>query len=138
MSDINVTPLVDVLLILVVALVITAPFLTQSLPVNLPQGNLPYRLPEFENTVLVVVDAQGAYRLPEGDSREAIQASPTLGLNELVTTLERWDPEARQRPVHIQMDEQLPHRTLVELMLALQKLGFPQVGLVFKDQGGTP
>ncbi len=138
MSDINVTPLVDVLLILVVALVITAPFLTQSLPVKLPQGNLPYRLPEFEQAVLVIVDAQGSYRLPEAESREAIEASPLLGLNELVTTLERWTPEARQRPVHIQMDERLPHRTLVELMLALQKLGFPQVGLVFEDQGGAP
>ncbi|MGA1598053.1 MAG: ExbD/TolR family protein [bacterium] len=135
MNDINITPLVDVLLVLVVALIIAAPFITQSLPVKLPKGALQYRLPEFSEALLISVDAQGTYQISQEQNPKLQEALLSPSLSELVRFLASQDSSVREHPVHIQMDERLPHGKLIELMLELQNLGFPQVGLVFQDQG---
>ena len=56
LSEINVTPFVDVLLILLVAFLISAPLLTHSLPIQLPDGKLNQSSPELENVLRISID----------------------------------------------------------------------------------
>ena len=123
-SEINVTPFVDILLVLLIAFVISAPFLTQALPIRLPKGHLDYRLPDYEAALLVVVDPSLTIRMNERNH--------TLGT--LRQTLQRDDPSLRLRPVYLQIDEVVPHGFLVKLMLVFKSAGFQQVGLVFEDK----
>ena len=58
LSEINVTPFVDVLLILLVAFLISAPLLTHSLPIQLPDGKLNQRSSELENVLRINIDKQ--------------------------------------------------------------------------------
>jgi len=123
-SEINVTPFVDILLVLLIAFVISAPFLTQALPIRLPKGHLDYRLPDYGAALLVVVDPSLTIRMNERNH--------TLGT--LRQTLQRADPSLRLRPVYLQIDEVVPHGFLVKLMLVFKSAGFQQVGLVFEDK----
>ncbi|MEE2716094.1 MAG: biopolymer transporter ExbD [SAR324 cluster bacterium] len=133
MSEINVTPFVDILLVLLIAFVISAPFLTQALPIRLPKGHLDYRLPDYETSLLVVVDPSLTIRMDERNHT----------LDSLRQTLQRADKSLRLRPVYLQIDEVVPHGFLVKLMLTFKSEGFQQVGLVFEDKlvpaaKGTP
>ncbi len=123
-SEINVTPFVDILLVLLIAFVISAPFLTQALPIRLPKGHLNYRLPDYEASLLVVVDAGRTIRMDERNHT----------LDTLRQTLQRADKSLLQRPVYLQGDEVVPHGFLVKLMLVFKSEGFQQVGLVFEDK----
>ena len=124
MSEINVTPFVDILLVLLIAFAISAPFLTQALPIRLPKGHLDYRLPDYDASLLVVVNPGFTIRMNERNH--------TLGT--LRQTLQRADPSLRLRPVYLQIDEVVPHGFLVKLMLVFKSAGFQQVGLVFEDK----
>ena len=56
MSDINITPFVDVLLVLLVSFLISAPLMTLALPIQLPKGKLKERVPAYEESILAVVN----------------------------------------------------------------------------------
>ena len=56
MSEINITPFVDVLLVLLVSFLISAPLMTLALPIQLPKGKLKERAPDYENSILAVVN----------------------------------------------------------------------------------
>ena len=53
MSEINITPFVDVLLVLLVSFLISAPLMTLALPINLPKGKLKERAPDYENSIIL-------------------------------------------------------------------------------------
>ncbi len=126
MSDINVTPFVDVLLILLVAFFISAPLLTHSLPIRLPAGKVKGQSPRFEDSMKIMVDAKR-----------------NIVLNEEVFTFEglrsqmplRSDGKDRDRPVLLHIDERVSYGFIVKLMILLKNAGFPRVGLVFQEQG---
>ena len=56
MSEINITPFVDVLLVLLVSFLISAPLMTLAFPIQLPKGKLKERTPDYENSILAVVN----------------------------------------------------------------------------------
>ncbi len=126
MSDINVTPFVDVLLVLLVAFFISAPLLTHSLPIRLPAGKVKGQSPRFEDSMKITVD----------EKRNIV-------LNEEVFTFEglrsqmplRSDWKDRDRPVLLHIDERVSYGFIVKLMILLKNAGFPRVGLVFQEQG---
>ena len=125
LSDINVTPFVDVLLILLVAFLISAPLLTHSLPIRLPSGKLKQRSPEFENALRVSIDGKKNIILDEEVfSLESLKLQLPL----------RAEWKNRDRPVYLQMDERVPYGFLIEMMILFKNAGFPRVGLVFRNQ----
>ena len=63
MSEINITPFVDVLLVLLVSFLISAPLMTLALPINLPKGKLKERAPDNENSILAVVNKKIKFQL---------------------------------------------------------------------------
>ena len=125
MSEINITPFVDVLLVLLISFLISAPLLTQALPILLPKGKLKERVPVYKESILAVVNKQ----------QQIIISEKIYSLKSLDKSLSRnakiWQ---RHLPVYLQMDEQVPYGILMDLMLLFKNAGFPKVGLVFKKE----
>jgi biopolymer transport protein TolR len=119
MSEINVTPLVDVMLVLVVILIITAPLLASSIRLDLPRTEAakPSDSPKF---VTVTLDKAGATFL---DDRPVTPAE----LAERLAQAAQRDPEME---VQLRADQAVPYGRVIEVMGAAQKAGLNRVGFV--------
>jgi biopolymer transport protein TolR len=119
MSDINMTPLIDVMLVLLVIFMITAPLMTSSLKLDLPrtEGARPSDAPVF---VALAVDAQG--RLFVGD--EAVTPQQLL---ERVRATALRDPGAE---VQLRADQAVPYGRVAELIALVQEAGLTRIGFV--------
>ena len=123
MSDINITPFVDVLLVLLVSFLISAPLMTLSLPIQLPKGKLKERVPAYEESILAVVNKKKQIAI-----RDQVYSLKSLDKS-LTKNARMWE---RSLPVYVQMDKQVPYGILMDLMFLFKNAGFPKVGLVFK------
>ena len=119
MSEINMTPLVDVMLVLVVIFILTAPLLASSIKLDLPQTSAakPGDAPKF---VTVVVDKTGQTFL--GDKPLALDA---LARQLLQTAQSNPDTE-----VQLRADAAVPYGRMVEVMGVAQKAGLNRIGFV--------
>ena len=125
MSEINITPFVDVLLVLLISFLISAPLLTQAIQIHLPRGKLKERVPVYKESILAVVNKK----------KQIVISDQIYSLKTLAKTLTKNANEwKRNQPVYVQMDEQVPYGILMDLMLLFKNAGFPQVGLVFKKE----
>ncbi len=119
MSDINVTPLVDVMLVLVVIFIITAPLLASSIRLDLPKTDAaqPGDPPKF---VTVAVDKEGQAFF---DDRPVSQAELGAALQEAA----RANPDTE---VQLRADQGVPYGRVVEVMGEAQKAGLNRIGFV--------
>ena len=124
MSEINITPFVDVLLVLLVSFLISAPLMTLALPIQLPKGKLKERAPDYENSTLAVVNKNNQIYI---DNK--IYSINSLSRFLKVNT-RKWE---KSLPVYLQVDEQVPYKILIDVMLIFKNAGFRQVGLVIKQ-----
>ena len=124
MSEINITPFVDVLLVLLVSFLISAPLMTLALPIQLPKGKLKERAPDYENSILAVVNKKNQISIDD-QIYSLKNLADSLKGNTIV-----WE---KSLPVYLQMDEQVPYGILIEIMLLFKNAGFRQVGLVIKQ-----
>ena len=120
MAEINVVPYIDVMLVLLVIFMVTAPLLTPGVKVDLPKASAtPVDNPDRE-TLVVTVDRKGKLHL---DDRE-------IGASELqakVAAILRVRP---QTPVLVRGDRQVAYNEVMQAMVLLQAAGAPSVGLV--------
>jgi biopolymer transport protein TolR len=124
MSEINVVPYIDVMLVLLIIFMVTAPMLSQGVKVELPKtGASPIEPSDLEPLVLSV-DAQGRMFLNLGDPDAAL---PRERLLELSTAALRREPA---RPVLVKADKAVPYGRVVEGMVLLQQAGAQKVGFV--------
>jgi biopolymer transport protein ExbD/biopolymer transport protein TolR len=119
MSDINMTPLIDVMLVLLVIFMITAPLMTSSLRLDLPKTDaaVPSDAPQF---ITVALDPQG--RLYFGD--EVLDAAAFTA---------RVGDAARRNPqleVQLRADKSVPYGRVAELIGIVQKAGLSRIGFV--------
>ena len=125
MSEINITPFVDVLLVLMIAFLISALLLTQAFQIQLPKGKLKERVPVYKESILAVVNKK----------KQIVISDQIYSLKSLAKSLTKNANEwKRNQPVYVQMDEQVPYGILMDLILLFKNAGFPQVGLVFKKE----
>jgi biopolymer transport protein TolR len=119
MSDINVTPLVDVMLVLVVILIITAPLMASSLRLDLPkaEGAKPQDAPRF---VTVGMDGKGGLFL---DDKPVTPEQLAQGL----AAAARQNPDTE---VQLRADQSVAYGKVVEVMGAAQKAGLSRIGFV--------
>jgi biopolymer transport protein TolR len=119
MSDINMTPLIDVMLVLLVIFMITAPLMTSSLKLDLPKtaGARPSDAPLF---IAVAINAQG--QLFVGD--EAVSAEVLL---QRARDAARRDP---QTEVQLRADASVPYGRVAELIGLVQDAGLSRIGFV--------
>ncbi|CAN5445401.1 biopolymer transporter ExbD [soil metagenome] len=119
MSDINMTPLIDVMLVLLVIFMITAPLMTSSLKLDLPKSDAakPTDTPQF---ISVALDPQGALHF--GDE-----------LLDLAAFTARLAEAARKNPqteVQLRADKGVPYGKVAELIGLVQKAGLNRIGFV--------
>jgi biopolymer transport protein ExbD/biopolymer transport protein TolR len=119
MSDINMTPLIDVMLVLLVIFIITAPLMTSSLKLDLPraEGALPGSAPAF---VALAVDAQG--QLFYGDEKLTPEQ-----LLERVRAAAARDPATE---VQLRADRAVPYGRVAEVIGLVQTAGLSRIGFV--------
>lgn len=122
MSDINVTPLVDVMLVLLVIFIISAPLMASRLEMELPEVATPVSSDSVENEayVTVALDAQGqAYwdDQPLSDDQ----------LNQRLVLAAQID---RSTELRLRADQQVPHGRVIQLMAMAQQAGLARIGFV--------
>lgn len=125
MSEINVVPYIDVMLVLLVIFMITAPLLAQGVKVDLPQAASEPIEPKQKEPLIVTVNAQGVYFLNVGDNPKNGIDNETLV--QRVATVLRHQPET---PVLVRGDKNVNYGKVVTAMTLLQKAGAPSVGLL--------
>jgi biopolymer transport protein ExbD/biopolymer transport protein TolR len=119
MGDINMTPLIDVMLVLLVIFIITAPLMTSSLKLDLPRTDAatPQAAPTF---IAVSIDATGKLFL--GD--EALSRDQ---LEQRVGTAAKANP---QLEVQLRADQKVPYGQVADLIALVQKAGLSRIGFV--------
>jgi biopolymer transport protein TolR len=124
-SEINVVPYIDVMLVLLIIFMVTAPLVTQGVKVDLPKAQA-QPLEEESNPPLVAsVDAQGQYFLNVGDSQKEPMSAVDLAV--LVAAHLQVEPNT---PVVVKGDGAVAYSQVVQLMVLLQRAGAPSVGLM--------
>jgi biopolymer transport protein ExbD len=123
-SEINVTPLVDVMLVLVIILLVTAPLLTQSVHVALPKTAS--TTPDIEKQPMQLgIDAQGAVTL----NKNAV--ADLAGLEQILKTELALNPEVM---VHIYADNAVTYGKVAEVMATVQHAGIAKLAFVTLEQ----
>ena len=125
MSEINVTPFVDVMLVLLIIFMVAAPLLTVGVPVELPKSAAGALPTETEEPLTVTITADGGIQ---------IQTTP-IEREELVTRLRGIATERASDRVFLRADGAVPYAQVMEVMGALNRGGFGNIGLV-TDTGG--
>lgn len=124
-SEINVVPYIDVMLVLLIIFMVTAPLITQGVKVDLPKAQAQAFEQDSKPPLIASVDADGKYYLSVGDSQQDPMSAEDLAT--LVATHLRLEP---QTPVVVKGDGAVPYREVVKLMVLLQRAGVPSVGLM--------
>ncbi len=119
MSEINVTPLVDVMLVLLVVFIVTAPLLTQAIHVNLPK-TAETAPPEEKEAVYISVDATGKIFMDKAEI--AIEAFE----NELITR-KAADPEIA---LNLNADDAVQYGTVAKVMASIERSGITKLAVL--------
>ncbi len=127
MGEINVVPYIDVMLVLLIIFMVTAPLLTQGIKVDLPKAGAE-PLPEDMNKhqpLVLSVDVEGRYYLNiGGDEKEPIDAEAVV---QRVSAVLRREPKTA---VLVKADRAVPYGSVVEGMVLLQESGAEKVGFI--------
>ena len=119
MSEINVTPLVDVMLVLLVVFMITAPLLTVGVPVDLPKTNASQMVGQDE-PLEISVNAKG----------EVFLQKTKITLNQLVPRLEAITQNNKDTRIFVRGDRAIAYGQVMEVMGTVNLAGFTRVALV--------
>jgi biopolymer transport protein ExbD len=119
-SDINVTPLVDVCLVLLIIFMVVTPMLQKGIPVNLPVTEGPDRTPDTEKQLQISVKADGTvYMGPSAIRKDQIQSS-----------LEEIHQRTPDREIAVKGDRQVKYGDVLDVLKACREVGFNDVGLI--------
>jgi biopolymer transport protein TolR len=119
LSEINVTPLVDVMLVLLIVFMVAAPLMTVGVPVQLPKTSA-QKVALSKQPVVVTIDAQGKSFLDENP----------LDVNALKRRLKALAEEDPERAVMVRGDSAVPYGRIMEIMGQVGNAGFAKVSLV--------
>lgn len=127
MAEINVTPFVDVMLVLLIIFMVAAPMLTVGVPVELPRTSAGALPAEQEEPLAITLTADGAILVM------STEVAPT----ELLPQLRAIAAERRDNKVFLRADGSIPYERVVQVMGALNAGGFNNIGLVTEQGGPT-
>lgn len=128
MSDINVVPFIDVMLVLLVIFMITAPLLTQGVNVDLPKTQAKPLVSEQKEPLIVTVDAKGNLYCNLADKPNQPIANRVL--SNLVSKQLAGQKHGDQRPVLVRGDKNANYGKIMDAMVLLQQAGAKSVGLI--------
>lgn len=131
LSEINVVPFIDVMLVLLVIFMITAPLLTQGVKVELPKTQAKALAEQQKEPLIITVDAKGQFYFNLADKPN--QPVTARALSHLVSTTLQSSPAASDtpaRPVLVRGDQGVNYGKVMEAMVLLQQAGAKSVGLI--------
>ena len=127
MSEINVTPFVDVMLVLLIIFMVAAPMLTVGVPVELPRTSAGALPAEQEEPLSVTLTADGTILL----------MTTEVAPSDLLPQLRAIAEARRDNKVFLRADGSIPYERVVQVMGALNAGGFNNIGLVTEQGGPT-
>ena len=119
MADINVTPLVDVMLVLLIIFMVTAPMMTQGLDVDLPQTTTK-SLRQEENPIVVTIDKDGKISLDKFSVSQKV----------LLQELGKYGKDVKEKPIYLKADKSVAYGIVVSVMADIKKAGFDKLGMI--------
>jgi biopolymer transport protein TolR len=119
-SDINVTPLVDVMLVLLIIMMLIAPMLQKGVPVTLPLADNTVDKPETQNQTVVAVDSKNHFYV------DGLEVERSLMADRVKTKLE----DKTERIVLIKGDQDASYSAIMAAMDDLRKVGIEDIGLI--------
>ena len=125
MHEINITPMVDVMLVLLIIFMVAAPMLTVGVPVKLPETAATALPTEQEEPLTITIS---------GDGRLAIQTTE-IADGDLIPRLTAIAAERTSKKVFLRADGSIPYERVAQVMGALNAGGFNEIGLVTDAQG---
>jgi biopolymer transport protein TolR len=127
-SDINVTPLVDVMLVLLIIMMAIAPMLQKGVPVNLPEAvNAQPKPDTSDQTTVVHIDGQGQYYV------NGVQCS----LGDLPANVKKAFEDKKEKIVYLKGDKDAPYENIMKMMDALRGAQIENVALITERNGGN-
>lgn len=120
-ADINVTPLVDVMLVLLIIFMITAPMMTQGLNVDLPETTAK-ALRQEEKPIIVTIDDKGVISINSVPQVRAL----------MVQELKKSYTVNKDQPIFLNADKKVPYGEVVKVMADIQSVGFDKIGMITK------
>ncbi|MFT6918409.1 MAG: biopolymer transport protein TolR [Cognaticolwellia sp.] len=125
-AEINVVPYIDVMLVLLIIFMVTAPLVTQGVKVDLPQADAQPLSKDMKPPLVASVDANGNYYLAVGTSK-----NEPMSAEEVATLVAAHLKLAPDTPVVVNGDGAVSYDAVIQLMVMLQKIaGVPSVGLM--------
>ncbi len=119
MSDINVTPLVDVMLVLLIIFMITAPMMTQGLDVDLPETTAK-PIQQEKTPLIITINKNGDIFLDRNKGTQKL-------LKQQLTDLAK---KGTDRPIFLKADKQVPYGLVVSIMADVKEAGFDKLGMI--------
>ena len=119
-SDINVTPLVDVCLVLLIIFMVVTPMLSKGVPVNLPVTEDPEKTPDTEKQLQIAVKADGSIYL----------GSTVLRKEQVQSELESIHQKTPDREIAVKGDKLVKYGSVLDVLKACREVGFNNVGLI--------
>jgi biopolymer transport protein ExbD len=119
LSDINITPLLDLAFVLLIIFVITTPLLEQSINLNLPQGGRPDRLPRKEDLRVIEINRRGGY----------ILGGKSMSLDQLETELTQAYQANPNLVISIRADKNSPLDYAAQILDRCEKRGITRISL---------
>jgi biopolymer transport protein TolR len=126
MSDINVTPFVDVMLVLLIVFMVSAPLLTSGVPVDLPEAQAKPLAIEKE-PITITVDPEGRIFLKESE----------IEIDSLVERLSAVATEGTDERIYVRGDKTADYGTVMKVMARVSAAGFRNLGLVTLQEQDT-
>jgi len=122
MSDINVTPLVDVMLVLLIIFMVTAPLLNAGVNLDLPRVDAPPLVMDQEHQLILSIDEDLNYSIDDA-------TFPREEIPQRLAAIANANPD---QPVFLRADGDVPYRYVAEMLAAAKNAGFPRVGMVMQ------
>ena len=132
LAEINVVPYIDVMLVLLVIFMVTAPMLMQGVEVDLPDADAAPVKDQDAEPLIVSINDRGELFLNLGANEK--QALELATIRQRVAAVLRRTPD---KPVLVWGDQRVAYGDVVVVMTALQEAGAPQVGLVTESPAGN-
>ncbi|MDQ5984929.1 MAG: Biopolymer transport protein ExbD [Syntrophus sp. SKADARSKE-3] len=127
LAEINVTPLVDVVLVLLIIFMVTAPMLQMGIDVNLPKVKSKSVDINEEKLVLTI-----------NGSREIFINKTQIPMSDLRTKLENIFTARIDKEIFMRADKNVPYGFVVEVMSEIRKAGVDKLGMITEPPQGTP
>lgn len=127
LAEINIIPLVDIMLVLLIIFMVTAPLLEQSINVDIPEVTTTSTAQTEEKDLILAIRKDGAMFLGEDQKTQYTLETLEEKLAEIV-------PDKEKKEIYLKADKLIPYGEIVRVMAACQRAGIVRVGMITRPE----